>query len=79
MKNILYIIAFIVPFFVPNLQVHVLDASFENLTSHNPVGRFTLLPLITNTEQAKYPMYALISSLFYRGRNMTFTGLGNVR
>jgi hypothetical protein len=41
MKNILYIIAFMVTFFAPNLQAQVLDASFENLASCNSVGRLT--------------------------------------
>lgn len=41
MKNILYIIAFIVTFFVPNARAQVRGACYENLASCNPVGRLT--------------------------------------
>jgi len=39
MKNILYIIAFMFTFFVPNVQAQAHGASFENMANCNPVGR----------------------------------------
>ncbi len=41
MRNILYIIAFMFTFFVPNVQAQAHGASFENLANCNPVGRLT--------------------------------------
>lgn len=40
----------------------------------NPVGRYRRLPLISNTEQATYPVYAIFSSLILiAGGRITFT------